>query len=328
MTTPSGPPKPALKTSLPSAFAATNAQQPKPSYPELSQEQQEKYLSARPGATPHHLGVALQHAHQIQAQKDAEDLILDHILNLLEIPSSPTADPAAPSTEDAQAFKSVMAPFRPSDYDNLILERNYNQQCGYVLCPHQHRKEDAGTGSSFHFKWGAKGSGPGGRGRSMDIVSRDKIEKWCSDECAERALYIRVQLSEQPVWERRADDMRGKQIVLLEEARAKKQAKSAAPTSHSQARKDVADKMQELKIQDPERARELALERGDTSAALRDGRVDFQIRENQQGSRRPVTTPQRRPEDTTGGSIEGYVPKDRRDQRTADHEDEDVLDQI
>lgn len=320
-----------LKTSLPSAYAAATVEQSTP-FPHPSQEDQEKYLQGRPGATPRHLGVALQHAQQIQAQKDAEDMILDRILELLAIPSSPTADPAAPSPQDAQLFKSALYPFRPSDYDSLITERNNEDLCGYALCPRKNRKDADAKGATFRFKYGAKGSGPGGRGRSVDIVPRENLEKWCSDECAERALYIRVQLGEEPVWERRADDTSGKNIELLEEGRAKQKAKAASSTSrparHGLDEADVTAGIKDLKIQDAERSQELAMERGDTNLPLRQGRVDVQIKEKAHESRTSVSAPRPGPQDATGGSIEGHVPQERRNKTSSAQDGSDLLDQI
>jgi hypothetical protein len=330
MSTQQRSPEPALKTSLQAAYAAASAEQPS-SLP--TQEEQDKYLEGRPRATAHHLGIALQHAHQIQAQKDAEEMILDRIIELLALPSSPSADPATPSPQDAQLFKSALYPFRPSDYDSLVTERNNEDLCGYGLCPRKNRRDDYGKGQSFRFKYGAKGSGPGGRGRSVDIVSSDNIEKWCSDQCAERALYIRVQLGEKPVWERRANDTQAKNIQLLEEGRAKsrklKAESSKAPLHTSQLDgADMTAGMRSLNIQDTERSRqELALERGDTSNVLRHSRVDVHIKENEYGSHSSASAPQPRPEDATGGSIEGYVPQEQRDESSTQNET-DLLDQI
>lgn len=323
-----------LKTSLPTAYAALTEQSSSYSLP--SQEDQDKYLEARPGATPRHLGIALQHAHQIQAQKDAEDMILDRTIELLAIPTNPSADPAAPSVEDVQSFKTAMALFRPGDYDNFIMERNYEDLCGYGLCPRENRKQAGVTGSTFHFKYGAKGSGPGGRGRSVDIVSRDKLEKWCSDQCAERALFIRVQLSEQPVWERRADETEGMKIELFEESQARRQAAKArakagssnsASASIETSEADIATGLKDLKIQDAGRSQELALERGDTALCHQQGRVDIQIKEKEQASQSTPTAPQLRPEDAMGGSIEGYVPQERQE-KSIDHDSGDILDQL
>lgn len=319
----------ALKTSLPTAFASVVEES---SYALPSQEEQEKYLEGRPGATSRHLGIALQHAQQIQAQKDAEDLILDRTIELLDIPTSPNADPAAPSTEDKQSFKTAMVLFRPGDYDNFIMERNYSELCGYGLCPHKNRKQVGATGSTFHFKYGAKGSGQGGRGRSVDIVPREMLEKWCSDECAERALFIRVQLSEQPVWERRADETEAIKIELLEEHRAKRQKKKAGPSTSASTEPesneaDITAGVKNLKIHGAERSQELALERGDTVPRLRQGRVDVQLREKELSSDSSPAAPQLRPEDAMGGSIEGYVPQERQEE-SADHQDRDILDQL
>lgn len=186
-----------------------------------------------------------------------------------------------------------------------------------------------GQGKSFRFKWGAKGSGPGGRGRSMDIVPSEEIEKWCSDECAERALFIRVQLVEEPVWERRAGHTRGKNILLLEEARAKRQ--PAMPTASSSRRvkeADVTAQMNNLNIGDSDRSQELAMERGDASSVFRDGRVDVQVSENERGLHQPVNPPQPRPEDAAGDSVEGYLPKEVKGKYAERQEDEDMLDQF
>ncbi|KAJ5232574.1 Protein of unknown function DUF408 [Penicillium chermesinum] len=342
MATPPAPAKSPLKTSLPSAFAAVSAEQPPAPQPFPSQDDQEKYLQNRPGANAHHLSIAMQHAHQIQAQKESENMILDRTIELLELPTSSAADPANPVAPDVLAFKTALSVFRPSDYDNLILERNYEDLCGYGLCPRKNRKQGNLKGNTFHFKWGAKGSGPGGRGRSMDIVPREDLEKWCSDECGERALFIRVQLAEEPVWARRATDARGSNITLLEEERAKLKSKRKAKgkgkapdaadvvagledlkiqePSHSHP--DVVAGLENLNIQDPDRSRKLAVERGDSAIAFRDGRVDIHIQENENASRASASAPQLRPEDALGGSIEG------REKDSATLDGPDLFDQI
>ncbi|PWY73686.1 hypothetical protein BO70DRAFT_341706 [Aspergillus heteromorphus CBS 117.55] len=312
--------RPILKTSLPSMHAASAAstgpskpaapRRAPPSAPGSQSQQQTGFLPNRPDADPRHVAIALHHAHQIQAQKDTETLILDRILELVTLPSSPSADPAAPSPEDARAFKSALVPFQPADYDNLLLERKIEGLCGYGLCPRPHRQEDArGT---YRITWGAKGSGPGGRGRDMNIVPKEKLEMWCSDECAERAMYIRVQLAEEPVWERRADDARGQDLLLLEEGRARSQQGKGKGKMRSSATSssDMANDIARLSVRDDNRSRELALERGDAHPALYTGRVGINVQENY-NAQGPATAPQMRPGDETGGSIEGYVPQDR-----------------
>ncbi|KAF7586710.1 hypothetical protein BBP40_008428 [Aspergillus hancockii] len=319
-----------LKTSLPSAHAAstqTASQSGMRRAPPNSNvsRQQKRQPSNKSDADPRHLAIALHHAHRIQAQKDTESLILDRILELVTFPSSPSADPAFPSLDDARAFKRALVPFQPADYDNLIQERNIEGLCGYGLCPRKHRKDD--SHGTYRITWGSRGSGPGGRGREMNIVPREKLEMWCSDECAERALYIRVQLAEEPVWERRADDTRGKNLLLLEEGRAmtqrgKSKAKNPATVGevtgqlgnlHMDATpgsSNLAGDMSKLSVRDGAHSQELALERGDLNPALQAGRVDVQIQEKDDLSYENVTSPEMRPGDDKGGSIEGYVPQE------------------
>lgn len=318
--------RPELKTSLPSIHAASARQSNNTSPPKSRASNarrsplKPKQKPSKPETDPRHLAIALHHAHRIQAQKNAQDTILDRILELLALPSSQSADPAAPSAEDTEKFKTALIPFQPADYDNLIQERNIEGLCGYGLCPHEHRKEN--SRGMYRITWGARGSGPGGRGRDMNIVPREKFEMWCSDECAERAMYIRVQLAAEPVWERRGDDLRGKQLLLLEEGRATK-GKSAVRDSTSVKEvlgqldnlhmdttpepSAVADGISKLSVKDDARSRELAMERGDQNPALHAGRVDVRIEENMNPNR-PITSPEMRPGDEKGGSIEGYLP--------------------
>jgi hypothetical protein len=281
---------------------------------------------------------------------------------LIALPSSPSADPATPSAADAASLKSALVPFQPADFDNLILERNIEGLCGYALCPREHRKED--SNAKFRIMWGSKGSGENGRGREMKVVPREKLEMWCTDECAERAMYLRVQLGEHPVWERRAGEAEAKQVVLLEEARAQKRANwnnkgkgkeridgpvdSGTTTGDGvdSAEDAVVDKLKKLDVNEQsfstsQGLQELALERGDSNPAFQQkGRVQVQIVE-----KGPITTsdampaaPILLPENKTGGSIEGYAPKNRHDQfntttkglvRNAEEdEQQDVLDMI
>ncbi|KAL1968559.1 hypothetical protein VTN77DRAFT_1769 [Rasamsonia byssochlamydoides] len=340
------PPKPILKTSIPSTHASSLAAAPKspatspPRKPPQPQQQsrtnpktqsQQYQSKGKPAPDPRHLAIALHHAQRIQAQKDAQALILNRILELIALPSSPTADPAAPSAADANTFKNALLPFQPSDYDNLIQERNIEGLCGYALCPREHRKEDPKV--KFRILWGPKGSGEGGRGREMKVVPREKLEMWCSDKCAERAMYVRVQLAEEPVWERRVEDGPAMQIMLLEEARALKKAKgdgkekeksneasSSNTTTTDHADDVVVDKFKKLSVNDkPSRlsaqdSKDLALERGDSNPAFREkGRVDVQIVEKDTTTRSSDSIPAApvlRPENMKGGSIEGYTPKD------------------
>jgi hypothetical protein len=305
--------------------------------PTTEQAKNYKYTGEKP-PNPRHLAIALQHANQIQAQKDAQALILDRILELVEFPSSESADPAQPSTTDAAALKAALVPFQPADYDNLILERNIEGRCGYALCPREHRKED--PNAKFRILWGPKGSGDNGRGREMKVVPREKLEMWCSDKCAERAMYLRVQLAEEPVWERRAVDSRTRSLELLDEARQAK--KMEFKKDGEREDRTLTEKMKNLKMADEsssaattENAKQLALERGDTGPTFRkQGRVDVNVREKDVDFNGDMpAAPIARPGDSTGGSIEGYVPQKTHEKlkQTLDHDapdKDDVLDSI
>ncbi|KAL0257214.1 hypothetical protein SLS55_008024 [Diplodia seriata] len=137
--------------------------------------------------------IALYHAHLIQQQKDVEAQILDAIVQLIDFPSSPDADPMSPSHDDASMFKALIANFQPSDYDSLLEERKCADKCGYVLCPNR-PKVDANAGKNKFIV----------KGRQLQVVPREKLELWCSDDCARRALFVKVQLNEEPAWLRRA----------------------------------------------------------------------------------------------------------------------------
>lgn len=148
-------------------------------------------------------------------------------------------------------------------------------------------------------------------------------------------MYVRVQLGEEPVWERRAEDTSAKNIVLLEEGRAKKQAsdmdkdmdkgngKGKGKERESDSSTELAGQLENL---DLDRSNALALERGDSAPASKGGRVDVQIREKERVLPASVRSPQLRQDDREGGSVEGYVPQKHRARDSTD--EEDILDQF
>ncbi|RCI09465.1 hypothetical protein L249_3658 [Ophiocordyceps polyrhachis-furcata BCC 54312] len=134
--------------------------------------------------------VALQHARLLQQRKDLEAEILDSLLLLAEYPLVRSADLSAssPAPSDVSGFKTHVRLFQPSDYTDLVEERNVNGLCGYALCPRPRRQVGPGG------EWKITAAG--------DIVRRKDLEMWCSDHCARRALYVQVQLNETAAWER------------------------------------------------------------------------------------------------------------------------------
>lgn len=304
----SAQPKSILKTSIPNTHAATSS---------IAKEQQSSTASQKkPEPNPRHLAIALHHANQIQARKDTEALILDHIETLQALPTSTATSASSPSPTDVSTVKSALRPFQPGDYDNLILERNIDGNCGYVLCSNEHRKED--PKSKYRVVWGEKGSGSGGRGREMKVVPKEKLEMWCSEECAERAMYLRVQLSEKPAWERHETV----EITLLEEARDKKQQaeQSKGKGKEKAVEEDtelITDKIKDMDIGVSEgksseqreiEAKNLALERGSTAARPDVAATGLDIVEKNPDAN-TITAPTLNAADSQGGTVEGHLPK-------------------
>ena len=125
------------------------------------------------------------------AQRQAR--VLQATEEFLEWPPH-TQDAANPNGEDATKLKFLLCPFLPSDFDDAIQERNIAGRCGYMLCPKPNRKQPLKARYRLVI------------GKELIIVPKEELERWCSDECAERALYLRVQLSEYSLGERYTRD--------------------------------------------------------------------------------------------------------------------------
>ncbi|KAK2005894.1 Rtr1/RPAP2 family protein [Colletotrichum eremochloae] len=191
--------------------------------------------------------IALQHARIIQQRKDLEVEILESLALLSEYPTergSRLYSAANPSPRDVADFKANVRLFQPSDYDDLIEERNVNGLCGYTLCAQP--KPPASKGG----EWRLVNFGTS----SFDIVNRKESEKWCSKDCQRRALYVKVQLNETAAWERAGiPDI---EIELLGEDR------SARVDPTAQTTRDLANLRLESRRATDESAT-LALERGE-----------------------------------------------------------------
>ncbi|KAL1386239.1 Rtr1/RPAP2 family-domain-containing protein [Phyllosticta capitalensis] len=245
--------------------------------------------------------IALHHATLIQQQKDVEAQILDAIVHLLDFPSSPDADPKRPSPADASQFKSLIMNFQPSDYDSLLEERKCAGRCSYALCPKPPKVDKNGAKKKFVV-----------RGRDLQIVDREKLELWCSEDCARRALFVKVQLDEEPAWLRRAATSHGLELMIDElpstsEPRYLNEIMSDLSLNHSDSRDAQAlDKTMA----------DLALERGEPiESAKSKGLVKDVVMENDS-----VSAPQP-PQSTAHTSVEGYEP--RSNPRNLQNQDQD-----
>jgi RNA polymerase II-associated protein 2 len=202
---------------------------------------------------------ALYHARILQTRKQVELDILSATEKLLDYPlAGPPYDSSNPSPEDAKAFKDFLKPFQPTDYDALILERNISDDCGYVLCKKKRQKDL--LGGKYRI------IGTRGKAKDFKVVEKGELEKWCSEACAKKALYIRVQLSESPAWERDAAQSHIK-IDLLDEPKCVGALVGGLEKMNLDEGTQSSDKDRE----------DLALERGDRGLASQKGLVDVKI---------------------------------------------------
>ena len=131
-------------------------------------------------------------------------------------------------------------------------------------------------------------------------MERQELEKWCSDECGRRALFLKIQLREEPAWLRGGDDQ-SLQIKLLEE--------------ENEGEEEILSRIRKLEIGDrgrgiDEQMKALAIERGDEKRSGKSTRLaDVGIKENEDAGKSTPVAPK---EVTNGaGAIEGYMPKNK-----------------
>lgn len=261
---------------------------------------------------------AIYHANLLQQRKDAQHLIFESLETLLDFPSSSASDPAKPLERDAVVVKDLLRSFQPSDYDSLVKERNIDRKCGYVLCSRANRLQD--TSAKYRILQ-TKNNGT----YSLKFVEREELERWCSDECGKRALYIRVQLSDEPAWSRAAGS--AGDVSLLDEGNQNEQRVDVDG--------ELTQKVRNLDIGDGEgrlsaALKDLAIERGDGNASeWRTRPIELDIHENESLRNRP---PDPSFQVSTGlwSSIEGYNPrlKDGKVNRSGledDDENEDMM---
>jgi hypothetical protein len=254
--------------------------------------------------------VALYHANLIQQRKDIELNILLSTETLIDYPLAKAPyDASNPSLADATEFKRLLRPFQPSDYDELIHERNINEKCGYTLCPNPRVKD--GIGGKYRI------IGTNGKAKDFKVVEKEELEKWCSEVCAKRALYVRVQLSESPAWEREAAGSTVN-IDLLDEPKPVDGAiveglgKMSLDGGTGGKQQDVAN---------------LALERGDTGMAAKNGLVDVKVQEKEvhRAAQAPSLDDLSGRLDTMHLTLEGHTPEfgSRRERRHAEELEDD-----
>ncbi|KAI0815748.1 Rtr1/RPAP2 family-domain-containing protein [Xylaria sp. FL0064] len=190
--------------------------------------------------------VAVQHARIIHSRREIEDQISDSIIELSKFPVArdPPYTASSPAQADAESFKNQVRLYQPSDYDDLIEERNANGLCGYTLCP-KPRSRVSGGGTFKILNYGRK---------DFNIVPTKELEKWCSQTCAKRAMYVKVQLNETAAWERAG--IASIRIELYEED-------LVPDDATKQLEKDIENMRIEALEKSAQNAQDLALERGE-----------------------------------------------------------------
>ncbi|KAL8654972.1 MAG: hypothetical protein Q9210_001179 [Variospora velana] len=254
---------------------------------------------------------ALHHAHLLQDRKDIEARNLSSTETLLDLPSSPSAISQQPSTADIQTAKDALRTFQPSDFDGLVEERNIDRRCGYILCSHSNRRQD--HDGKYRIVTGK-------RERDFKVVDAKDLGRWCSDECGKMALYLRVQLSEEPAWTKDWQADKPLELYNEEERSAKRHdIGQSIPSIVVTAEEGRRENMQK-------RMKNLAVERGDRTNIDRvSTKVAIRIKENEHGGRRTPRPPSR--EDGEEGAIEGYVPEGKHGtKRLFEQQEEDLTD--
>ncbi|KAH7071006.1 Rtr1/RPAP2 family-domain-containing protein [Paraphoma chrysanthemicola] len=264
-------------------------------------------------ANPRHLQVALHHANLIDQRKKVEAEVLDSIMTLMDYPTAPDADPKRPTAADAQFFRDAIIPFQPSDYDALIEERNIADKCGYALCPRPKKKARSTARKQFvDTEYG------------VEIVDRKALEVWCSNDCAKRALYVKVQLSEEPAWVRQGGY--GDKLELMVEN--EEDHHKALPLRLKEEPAAADTKQEDDDIADAWAAREdamqdLSVERGEKPGQV--SKVNNELVRDLITERMPSDAPPQAPTLPSNSTehtmaIEGHVP--RHDRKGEDSEDE------
>lgn len=246
--------------------------------------------------------VALHHATLIQQQRDIEEDIFQSMLKLIDMPTAENADPASPSEADIDLLRRHLRLFSAKDFDELIDERKANGQCGYVLCPRPHRVEP----STAKFRIITKS-------QDMKIVPRESLEVWCSDECAERAMFVKVQISDEPAWLREPGGGPMELNVMHADPSSSNvhclplRLKSGGGTDNATG---ISQGLADLRI-----------ERGDSSTSTRPGMV-MKSTVDEKEAVAPAREPTAGVVDATN-AVEGYTPKVKLNSKDDEEDDQD-----
>ncbi|KAL0471608.1 Rtr1/RPAP2 family domain-containing protein [Neurospora intermedia] len=147
---------------------------------------------------------------------------------------------ANPHPDDAHQFLKLVADFTPREYLELIEERNCLGACGYVLCPRKRRQYEGEYKIIM---------------RTGNIAKTEDLNKWCSDACAVRALYVKVQLDNPSYM---TDLETGKRVVKVELREEEKKKKLSGEEEEKKAKDKDKTTMSITKAEEDKVAADLA----------------------------------------------------------------------
>jgi hypothetical protein len=266
---------------------------------------------SEPTPLPLEQQIAIQQA-KLLLQQRGEDIkppvSLDTFERLSKFPVTRGAsiNAASPSPEDVREFIEAVQDFLPREYQDLIEERNCLGNCGYALCPRPRRK--------FKGEFKILSSG---------IAKVADLNMWCSDDCARRALFIKVQL-DNPSYVKK----NGQQVVKIELDDESKHSNRRQALKNGAAKTDeseLAKSMERLEIdkrtQTTRDKTALAVERGDARRPTQ--QVEVTIHE------KSTTAPAKAP-DLDGDAhlmVEGHKPtfSTSKDEAGSDSDDDEYL---
>jgi len=265
-------------------------------------------VQAKP-VTDRQRALAMYHANLIQQRKDVEAQVLYAMEEMIEFPTERNAAANNPSHADIHYFQKLIQSFQASDYDALIEERNAAEKCGYIFCPKPRPTLTRATMQSHRI---VRNVVDGVTKGDLKIVPASQFQTWCSRDCAKRAMFIKVQLSDIPAWER---DVGGaNQVTLLDES-DKTPAKSLGTTSletgdeHRQALADLARERGEQTLLSP--SIPVPGASAGSARSLDETVMKLSIRERSQTTIPDAPKARDHQEAQDFGTIEGYAPKSK-----------------
>ncbi|CBX90599.1 hypothetical protein IAQ61_002091 [Plenodomus lingam] len=273
----------------------------------------------RKPANPRHLDVAIHHANILEDRKRVEAAVLDAIIMLMDFPLTPSANAKRPSPSDAQLFIDKLNIFQPADYDALIEERNLTDKCGYALCSNPKQKARSTARKQFI-----------DTDHGVEIVDRKVLEVWCSSDCARRALYVKVQLKEEPAWLRQGGFADKIELMVDNTEEHDNALPLPLKKEEDQSTNAQDDDVSAAWAAQEEAMAELALERGEQPGQFTKAnpglvKEDIMERATSNAPPKPPTLVAQDMDNTTM-AIEGHVPRIDRKRNDDDEDEEDAQD--